>query len=151
MKFTSVIATAILGYSAAFAAPSKWDDADATTGTLTVTDAKIDISADNKVTDVTFKLADGDKHVSCTAQNPKLTYLSTAATACSDSKYLFNLIDSGLSSFEVAIMYSYGDLGSGEYSPGQWGVGNLFLNCKSNGSGRVCTASAPTTVYISEQ
>ncbi|PYI28984.1 hypothetical protein BP00DRAFT_448813 [Aspergillus indologenus CBS 114.80] len=151
MQFTSVIATAILGYSAALASPFNWNDTDTTTGTLTVTDAKIDISAENKVTDVTFKLADGDKHVSCSAQNPKLTYLSTAATACSDSKYLFNLIDSGLSSFEVAIMYSYGDLGSGEYSPGQWGVGDLPLTCKSSGSGRVCTSSAPSTVFISEQ
>lgn len=110
MKINSIISTAILGFSTAFAAPSKLDAAGSTTGTLTVTDATIEINSANKVTDVSFKVADGSKKVTCTAQNPRLTYSSKAATACSDKKYLFNLIDSGLSSFDVAMMYSYGDL-----------------------------------------
>ena len=107
MKFTAVIATALFG-AAAIAAPSSWNDVGYSTEDVTVTDVKINISADYKVTDVSLKLSGSEaKNLACSAKNPQLSVQSADAVRCGDSRYLFNLIDSGLSSFDIAVMHEY--------------------------------------------
>ncbi|KAL2834109.1 hypothetical protein BJY01DRAFT_239237 [Aspergillus pseudoustus] len=159
MNLTSILATAILGASAALAAPqpqsqSQWQDTGYSIETVTVTDVTITISAENKVTSVSLKLSGDDAdNLACSATNPTLSVQSAAATWCGDSRYSFNLIDSGLASFEIAVFHEYDIQGSGEYSPGQWGQGPLNLSCKSSGNdgGRVCTSSGPSSLFLTGQ
>ncbi|KAE8363736.1 hypothetical protein BDV27DRAFT_158515 [Aspergillus caelatus] len=151
MKLTSITATVLLGAPAALAAPQS-NDIGYSTEDVTVTDVKINISADNMVTDVSLKLSSSDaKNLTCSTKSPQLSIQSDASTRCGNSRYLFNLVDTGLSSFDIAVMHEYDVQGSGEYSPGQWGQGHLNLNCKSNSSGHICASSGPSSLFLTGQ
>ncbi|KAL4876134.1 hypothetical protein BJY04DRAFT_223357 [Aspergillus karnatakaensis] len=148
MQFTSAVATAILGFSALAAA----GPAARSYETVTVTDVKIVINADYKVTDVSLKLSGDDAtDLACSAKNPVLSYDASASTQCGDSLYSFNLLDSGLSSFQIDVFHSNNITESGYFSPGQWGQGYLNVECKNQGEGRVCTSTAPSSLFLTGQ
>ncbi|KAL2820126.1 hypothetical protein BJX63DRAFT_428447 [Aspergillus granulosus] len=151
MQFSAIIASAILGASAAFAAPP------ANIGDLNeyvqVTDLEITRGAFGKVTDVSFSLSgDNATNLACSVKNPTLGVQAADSTRCGDSDYLFSLIRGSDTDYALSVFHEFHVDGSGYYSAGQYGQSEILLDCTVSGNVQNCKlAQSPLTITLTGQ
>ncbi|KAL4959070.1 uncharacterized protein BDV14DRAFT_206035 [Aspergillus stella-maris] len=140
-RITAALATAILASPLALALPQT--DVSATTEDVSITNFSATKSS-GSISSVSFTLSG----VSCTAENPSVSYDASAATQCGSTNYWFNIVSSSDSSFAVSVINRLDVEGSGYFSAGQYGVGYVPASC----NGDVCSQSGGAVIiYLTGQ